>query len=108
MPSPTTTGRPRTTTGAPAADIPVGDRTAGQPWRRLLALETPLVEADWRCRRDVYDEGMSRLAPVVSAFQVAHRAEIGRMQQHWADVEDRARALGWDPETRTVRTPSGR
>lgn len=70
--------------------------TYSQKWKSFLAEEQQVIVADVGCRKDVYDEGITRLGPVIAQFETDHADEIAKAGQGWARITKRAAELGYD------------
>jgi hypothetical protein len=83
---------------APGAD----PATYSAAWRRLLAAEEEYARADWACRSATYRAHLEAVTAAVDRFATAHAGELDQVRRGWAEVEERAEALGLDPRTGQV------
>lgn len=80
--------------GPPPA--PEADPSTHTPqWKHFLAVEQEVLSYDADCRREVYDEGIGSLGPLIAAFADEHAAEIRAAQDGWSEIEDAAADLGY-------------
>lgn len=76
-------------------EAPVGAEEATAVWKDFVALETKALAADDECRRDRYEEGWDRLAPLLQQFADEHRQALTDLQHEWDQAEEKARDLGY-------------
>lgn len=69
--------------------------TYSDKWKHFLAEEEQIIDADVGCRKDVYDEGITRLGPVIAQFETDHADEIAKAGQGWEQITERAAELGY-------------
>ena len=63
--------------------VPIGHARPSAQWRRFLAVERTVTDADWACRRDGYATGLRSLIPVINAFAARHEAAVTRLEASW-------------------------
>ncbi len=79
--------------------IPASDAdpaVASPHWQRLLRAEQEVINADWACRRDVYERSIMDLAPVIRDFAEENAAAILDAEKAWDDKVEEAAHLGYD------------
>ena len=69
--------------------------TFSSVWQRFVDAERSLAEADWTCRRTVYEAHVRDLVPAIEEFVSANRDQILAAKHEWIEVESKAEALGF-------------
>jgi len=67
----------------------------GTRWAQFVAVEGDLEQADWTCRRSVYEEHLADVSAAIDAFAVEHQTQIAKAGDGWAKIEQRAAELGY-------------
>jgi hypothetical protein len=83
-------------------DIPFNGRNAGPTWEKLLAMESPWVEADWVCRAENYERAVATVPEFLTEFEDKNAAAIQGLESYWQESRQKARALGWNQATGLV------
>jgi len=84
------------------ASVDADPSTFSAAWRHLVDTERDVSQVDWACRADVYTAHVDEVAAAIATFADDHAEQIDQTRRAWADVLERAEALGFDPHTREL------
>ncbi|WP_370617691.1 hypothetical protein [Mumia sp. Pv 4-285] len=77
----------------PAPAGPSDPRAKSPEWQRFLAQEQEVLEADFACRKDAYEQHIMDLAPLIEDFASEHAKEIEAVEAEWREITERAHSL---------------
>lgn len=76
----------------PARGAPVSGRSASTEWAAASERAHTAADADAVCRRDIYNAGMTVVAPRLDVWRRQHEPDLAQIQAGWAAITKQAAA----------------